>query len=154
MSKALASLNGRGGTAEAVTERQPFFENPEKSDICAGKPDKPSQPCYRMIAPQRGSQEIKFAYDPPRGKISLLPKKDEIFCEKVLDKWSGGWYDIGACVGKLCMHCDDAGDCVFDGNFRGVCPVIGRLNCFLCACVYRLAGKKGRPRSAIFHDLE
>ena len=24
-------------------------------------------------------------------------------------------------------YCDDAGDCGFAGNFRGVCPIIGRL---------------------------
>ena len=26
-----------------------------------------------------------------------------------------------------------------DGNFCGVCPVIGRLNCFCSVCVYRCA---------------
>ena len=32
-----------------------------------------------------------------------------------------------------------------DGNFCGVCPVIGRLNCPVYACVYR----RGRKRSAL-----
>jgi len=39
-------------------------------------------------------------------------------------------YYSSACEEKVCAHCDEAGDCVKDGNFRGVCPVIGRLNCF------------------------
>ena len=29
------------------------------------------------------------------------------------------------------------------GNFCGVCPVIGRLNCLVCACVYRCAYGNG-----------
>ena len=41
-----------------------------------------------------------------------------------------------------------------DGNFCGVCPVIGRLSCFVSAGVYRQARRMGRPRSAIFHGLE
>ena len=31
------------------------------------------------------------------------------------------------------------------GNFCGVCPVIGRLNCSGALCVYRCARNKGRP---------
>ena len=46
-----------------------------------------------------------------------------------------GWYISLARVGGICgffksAHCDDAGDCGLAGNFCGVCPVIGRLNCF------------------------
>ena len=52
-------------------------------------------------------------------------------------------YYSSACEEKVCAHCDEAGDCVKDGNFRGVCPVIGRLNCFLASSVYRCARKKG-----------
>ena len=42
-----------------------------------------------------------------------------------------------------------------DGNFCGVCPVIGRLNCFCKRLRISLRlGGMGRPRSAIFHGLE
>ena len=47
----------------------------------------------------------------------------------MLDKLVIQWYYNLARVGELCVHCDDAGDCGLAGNFRGVCPVIGRLNC-------------------------
>ena len=57
-------------------------------------------------------------------------KKFVIFSEIMLDKMGKWWYHNQARVGKLCVHCDDAGDCGLAGNFRGVCPVIGRLNCF------------------------
>ena len=53
-----------------------------------------------------------------------------IFSKIMLDNLSCPWYIIQARVGNTKAHCDDAGDCVLDGNFRGVCPVIGRLNCF------------------------
>ena len=52
-----------------------------------------------------------------------------IFSEIVIDIGKNVWYHGQARVGLLRVHCDDAGDCVEDGNFRGVCPVIGRLNC-------------------------
>ena len=61
----------------------------------------------------------------------------------MLDIWIAPWYIIQARVGDTKAHCDDAGDCVLDGNFRGVCPVIGRLNCFWSASVYRCAMKDG-----------
>ena len=66
-----------------------------------------------------------------------------IFSEIMLDKYKKGWYTDLARVGGICgfsriinsAHCDDAGDCGLAGNFRGVCPVIGRLNC-LSALAY------------------
>ena len=39
------------------------------------------------------------------------------------------------------------------GNFRGVCPVIGRLNGSVSQRI-SLGQDKGRPRSAIFHGSE
>ena len=73
----------------------------------------------------------------------------EIFVKKteiVLDKLVKGWYHNRACVGILCAYCDDAGDCVQKGgNFRGVCPVIGRLNCFCFALRISLRQENGRP---------
>ena len=38
-------------------------------------------------------------------------EKFVIFSKKVLDKWRYRWYHNRARVGKLCVHCDDAGDC-------------------------------------------
>ena len=66
-----------------------------------------------------------------------------IFSEIMLDKCLKGCYTDLARVGGICgfsktinsAHCDDAGDCGIAGNFRGVCPVIGRLNC-LSALAY------------------
>ena len=43
----------------------------------------------------------------------------------------------------LRTHCDDAGDCADGGNFRGVCPVIGRLRHFVC--VAYIAAHEARP---------
>ena len=50
----------------------------------------------------------------------------------MLDKHTARWYDNRACVGELCpartaMMQEIASK---DGNFCGVCPVIGRLNYF------------------------
>ena len=65
----------------------------------------------------------------------------------MLDKHTGQWYHNRARVGELCpartaMMQEIASQ---DGNFCGVCPVIGRLNCPVYACVYR----RGRKRSAL-----
>ena len=77
------------------------------------------------------------------------------FPKKVLDNQGKKWYDIQACAGILRVQCDDAVDCAPPGgNFRGVCPVIGRLNCFEALAYIAGAWKKGRPRSAIFHGSE
>ena len=62
-----------------------------------------------------------------------------IFSEFVLDKWKRVWYHTQARVGGICgffrktqkrnaMMQEIASK---DGNFCGVCPVIGRLNCFV-----------------------
>jgi hypothetical protein len=66
-------------------------------------------------------------------------------------------YDIKA-RGKGCnattrVKCDEAGDCATGGNFRGVCPVIGRLRALLRG-VYRRSQKFGRQASAFFHGWE
>ena len=46
-------------------------------------------------------------------------------------------------------YCDDAGDCGFAGNFRGVCPIIGRLRMSYRG-VDRLAMDKYRPFVPVF----
>ena len=54
-----------------------------------------------------------------------------IFSEILLDKWEYACYIIQARVrnkyARTAMMREIA---LKDGNFRGVCPVIGRLNCF------------------------
>ena len=51
-------------------------------------------------------------------------------------------------------HCDDAGDCGYAGNFRGVCPIIGRLR-MLFLRVYRVTMGQYRPFCAgIFYEWE
>ena len=75
--------------------------------------------------------------------------------EKILDKTVERWYNNQACVGILCAYAmmqeiaSEEG-----GNFCGVCPVIGRLNCFCLRCVYRCGRGKGGLASAIFHGPE
>ena len=67
-----------------------------------------------------------------------------IFSEIMLDKWVDPCYIIQARVrnkyARTAMMQEIASK---DGNFCGVCPVIGRLNCFGSASVYRCAKKKG-----------
>ena len=41
-----------------------------------------------------------------------------------------------------------------DGNFRGVCPVIGRLNASFALAYIAGLRKNGRRLSAYFHALE
>ena len=78
-----------------------------------------------------------------------------IFSKFMLDKVAVQWYYNRARIGKLCVHCDDAGDCALkSGNFCGVCPVIGRLNCFCLRCVYRCGRGKVGLVSAIFLGSE
>ena len=85
-----------------------------------------------------------------------------IFSENMLDKCCKGWYTVLARVGGICgfFQKEKARTAMMQeiaakaGNFCGVCPVIGRLNCLESACVYRCADEKGRPRSAIFHGSE
>ena len=66
--------------------------------------------------------------------------------EKLLDKTVEQWYHNRACVGILCAYAmmqeiaSEEG-----GNFCGVCPVIGRLNCFCFALRISLRQGKGRP---------
>ena len=79
----------------------------------------------------------------------------EILIKKVLDKWGRVWYHNRACVGEFCactaMMQEIAAKA---GNFCGVCPVIGRLNCFCLRCVYRCGRGKVGLASAIFRGLE
>ena len=67
-----------------------------------------------------------------------------IFSENMLDNLGKWCYIIQARVryhyARTAMMREIASK---DGNFRGVCPVIGRLNCFGSVCVYRCAEKKG-----------
>ena len=78
-----------------------------------------------------------------------------IISENVLDKWGKGWYHNRARVGENCactaMMQEIAAKA---GNFCGVCPVIGRLNCFCLRCVYRCGRRLVGLASAIFHGLE
>ena len=69
-----------------------------------------------------------------------------IISEILLDKPYKGWYNIQARVGGICgfFRARDAmmrEIALKDGNFRGVCPVIGRLNCFCRALAY-IAGRE------------
>ena len=67
-----------------------------------------------------------------------------IFSEILLDNPQSGWYYIRARVGRLCACTAMMREIALkNGNFRGVCPVIGRLNCLVCACVYRCAYGNG-----------
>ena len=78
-----------------------------------------------------------------------------IFSEISLDKWGYLWYHNRARVGENCactaMMQEIASK---DGNFCGVCPVIGRLNCFCLRCVYRGGRGKVGLVSAIFRGPE
>ncbi len=66
------------------------------------------------------------------------------FGEIMLDKWLNGWYHNRARVGTFCactaMMQEIASK---NGNFCGVCPVIGRLNCFCSRWRISLGQKKG-----------
>ena len=68
---------------------------------------------------ERGVQTSLFLhFSPPclqKITIQIVRKKIEnfvIFSEIILDILINGWYYIQARVGKLRVHCDDAGDCV------------------------------------------
>ena len=67
-----------------------------------------------------------------------------IFPEIMLDILEAPWYIIQARgrnkYARTAMKREIASK---DGNFRGVCPVIGRLNCFGSAGVYRCAMEEG-----------
>ena len=55
----------------------------------------------------------------------------EIFCEFLLDKTGDKWYHNRARVGTFCACTAMMQEIARKrGNFCGVCPVIGRLNCF------------------------
>ena len=67
-----------------------------------------------------------------------------IFPEIFLDKWEDRWYHNWARVGKDCARNAMMQEIAPEGgNFCGVCPVIGRLNCLVRACVYRCAYGNG-----------
>ena len=73
----------------------------------------------------------------------------------MLDKLGNGWYHNRARVwenyARTAMMREIA---LKNGNFRGVCPVIGRLNCFCLRLRISLRQRIGRLASAIFHGLE
>ena len=63
-----------------------------------------------------------------RGRKS---RRAKICAGKVLDKWGNRWYHNRARVGRFCACTAMMREIALkNGNFRGVCPVIGRLNCF------------------------
>lgn len=86
--------------------------------------------------PQEGEEEFQNYLQGGRNKKNSLfsPKKIQNFVknsEKVLDKWGNRWYHNRARVGRFCACTAMMREIALkNGNFRGVCPVIGRLNCF------------------------
>ena len=66
------------------------------------------------------------------------------------------WYHYRACVGELCPCANAMMQEIASkgGNFCGVCPVIGRLNCFCFRSVYRWGRGKVGLASAIFLGSE
>ena len=85
-----------------------------------------------------------------------------IFSEIMLDICVDTWYIIQARVGGICgfFQKEKARTAMMQeiaakaGNFCGVCPVIGRLNCLVLRCVYRCGRGKVGLASAIFHGTE
>ena len=71
-----------------------------------------------------------------------------IFSKNLLDKMGVSWYHNQARVGEFCACTAMMQEIALkNGNFCGVCPVIGRLNCFCKRCVYRCGrGKVGLRR--------
>ena len=70
-----------------------------------------------------------------------------IFSKNMLDNWETPCYIIQARVGEICGFFTARNAMMREiaskgGNFRGVCPVIGRLNC-LSALAY-IAARWGR----------
>ena len=78
-----------------------------------------------------------------------------IFSKIMLDKSYKGWYINLARVGGICGFFG-ARDAMMQeiaskgGNFCGVCPVIGRLNCPVCAAYIAAIRRKVGLVSAIF----
>ena len=73
----------------------------------------------------------------------------------MLDICCVAWYIIQARVGEYCARTAMMREIALkNGNFRGVCPVIGRLNCFKRLRISLVRWRMGRPRSAIFHGSE
>ena len=82
-------------------------------------------------------------------------KKFVIFHKKVVDKMPYGWYHNRARVGTFCARTAMMQEIASkDGNFCGVCPVIGRLSCFCLALRISLRQEKVGLASAIFLGLE
>ena len=66
-----------------------------------------------------------------------------------------GWYHNRARVGEFCACTAMMQEIALkNGNFCGVCPVIGRLNCFCKRCVYRCGREWVGLVSAIFLGSE
>ena len=64
----------------------------------------------------------------------------------MLDKWRKQWYHNRARVGEVCVRTAMMQEIALkNGNFCGVCPVIGRLNCFCLAQRISLRQENGRP---------
>ena len=94
---------------------------------------------------------FKMRQEAPKNFSGKLKK----FLEKCLTNERSSGKICLRCVGNTTTHCDDAGDCGLAGNFRGVCPVIGRLNCpGTPAYIAAPPRKRVGLASAIFHGLE
>ena len=73
----------------------------------------------------------------------------------MLDKSGDRWYHNQACVGEFCARTAMMREIAAKaGNFRGVCPVIGRLNASFALAYIAGLWKNGRRLSANFHALE
>ena len=69
-----------------------------------------------------------------------------IFSKKTIDNCQIWWYHNRARVGIFCARTAMMQEIALkNGNFCGVCPVIGRLNCFCFALRISLRQGKGRP---------
>ena len=73
----------------------------------------------------------------------------------MLDNCLIWWYHNRARVGEVCVRTAMMQEIALkDGNFCGVCPVIGRLSFFCLGCVYRCDRKRVGLASAIFLGTE
>ena len=79
-----------------------------------------------------------------------------IFSKNLLDKIGVSWYHNQARVGEFCACTAMMQEIARKrGNFCGVCPVIGRLNCARLRLRISLRQwEKVGLASAIFHGLE
>ena len=71
----------------------------------------------------------------------------------MLDKSGDRWYHNQACVGEFCARTAMMREIAAKaGNFRGVCPVIGRLNCLWTRLRISLR-QEGKGSACVGHFL-